>query len=82
MTDGVERVDVIVSIVALMEMLKMKLLTTIQVAKTLGLHRSRVHQLIKAGRLPAEKNGRDWFVTKEDLDNFKLLPPGRPKKED
>ena len=59
----------------------MKLLTTLQAAESLDLHRTRIWQLIKSGRLPAVQLGRDWFVKEQDLLKFKSLdrPRGRPK---
>jgi len=55
------------------------MLTTNQVAQKLNLTPSRVRQLIMAGRLPAEKIGRDLFVKEQDLKNFKRQPRGRPR---
>jgi excisionase family DNA binding protein len=55
------------------------LLTIPQVAVTLKLTRVRVWQLIKAGRLPAERYGRDYIIKEQDLKKFQ--PHGRPKKK-
>ena len=44
------------------------LITTIQAAELLGVSRCRVQQLVKAGRLPAQKIGRDLFIRFADLD--------------
>lgn len=59
----------------------MKILTTKQAAKTLGINDSRVRQLILSGRLPAQKIGRDWIIQEKDLKKVSDRKPGRPKKE-
>jgi excisionase family DNA binding protein len=55
-------------------------LTTKQVAQLLGVSTRRVLQLIHAGRLPAEKHGRDWAIRASDLELVKVRKPGRPQK--
>lgn len=59
----------------------MKLLTTKEVAARLGVTVTRVQQLIAAGKLPAEKMGRDYFIKEDDLKLVEDRKPGRPKKE-
>ena len=59
----------------------MKILTTKQAAKALGINDSRVRQLILSGRLSAIKIGRDWIIQKKDLKKVENRKPGRPKKE-
>ena len=54
--------------------------TTKQTAKILGITPRRVRALINAGRLPAEKHGRDWVIKPKDLELVKVRKPGRPKK--
>ena len=63
---------------------KINLLTTIQTAKLLGVNPSRVRQFILAGRLPAQKIGRDLFVKEQDVLKFKKLKRlhGRPKTKE
>jgi len=56
----------------------MKLLSTPQVAKRLGVTIARVQALIWAGRLPAQKVGRDYVIRDEDLKLVKDRKPGRP----
>lgn len=56
-------------------------LTTKEVAERLGISVTRVQQLILAGRLPAEKKGRDYFIRDEDLKLVADRKPGRPRKE-
>lgn len=56
----------------------MKLLSTPQVAKRLGVTVSRVQALIWAGRLPAQKVGRDYVILEDDLKRVKDRKPGRP----
>ena len=58
----------------------MKILTTKQAAKELGVNDSRVRQLILAGRLPAKKFGEVWMIRKKDLSKVANRKPGRPKK--
>ena len=55
-------------------------LTTKEVAERLGISVTRVQQLILAGRLPAEKKGRDYFIKDEDLKLVADRKPGRPRK--
>lgn len=55
-------------------------MTTKEAAKKLKVNPSRVRQLILAGRLPAQKIGRDLFIREWDLLKVKNRKPGRPKK--
>lgn len=58
-----------------------KNLTTTEVAERLGRSKVRIVQLIREGRIPAEKFGRDYLIKEENLENFKLIKPsGRPLK--
>jgi excisionase family DNA binding protein len=57
-------------------------LTTSQAAERLGVSVSRVQQFIKAGRLPAEKVGRDYLIQAADLAKVKNRKPGRPRRTD
>ena len=57
-----------------------KMLTTAQAAAALKISRQRVLALIRAGRLPAQKIGRDWMIEPKDLELVKVRPPvGYPK---
>lgn len=56
-----------------------ELLDTAQVAARLGVSRRQVQTLIKAGRLPAVKLGRDRFVRAADLAAYVPRPPGYPR---
>jgi excisionase family DNA binding protein len=58
----------------------MKLLTTKDAAARLGVTVTRVQQLILAGRLPAEKMGRDYVIKEDDLKLVADRKPGRPRK--
>ena len=58
----------------------METLTTKETAERLGVTVPRVHALIKAGRLPAEKRGRDVFIKESDLSLVANRTPGRPPK--
>ena len=55
------------------------MITTAQAAIILQVSRSRILKLIEAGRLPAEKIGRDWLIRPEDLELVKVRRPGRPR---
>ena len=56
-------------------------LTTQEAAEKLGVGIRQIQTLIKQGRLPATKRGRDWFINENDLELVKHRPiTGRPKK--
>lgn len=54
------------------------MLTTLEAATILNVSRSRILKLIAAGRLPAQKFGRDWLIASASLDLVKVRKPGRP----
>lgn len=60
------------------------MLTTAQAAAALKISRQRMLALIHAGRLPAQKHGRDWMIEPSDLELVKVrrpgYPAGRPRK--
>jgi excisionase family DNA binding protein len=58
----------------------MNLLTTKDVAEKLGVSVRRVHALIQAERLPAQKYGRDYLINEKDIKLVEERKPGRPKK--
>ena len=60
----------------------MKIINTKQAGKKLGVNAQRVRQLIAAGRLPAQKVGRDWLIKERDLVEVADRKPGRPRKTD
>ena len=60
----------------------MKMLTAKQAAAILGVDSSRVRVLIREGRLPAKKIGRDWIIMEPDLEFVKVRKPGRPKQKE
>jgi excisionase family DNA binding protein len=55
-------------------------LTAAQAAAHLGVSRSRIYTLIKEGRLPAEKWGRDYLILAGDLKRVKARQPGGSKR--
>jgi excisionase family DNA binding protein len=57
----------------------MNLLTTKEVADRLGVTVRRVQALIQAGRLPAQKVGRDFLIQEKDIRLVEERNPGRPK---
>jgi len=59
----------------------MKLITVKQASKNLKVSDRRVRALIQAGRLPAQKIGRDWIINEKDLKKVMDRKPGRPKKK-
>jgi excisionase family DNA binding protein len=56
-------------------------LTTAEAGEILGVSAQRVWQFCRDGRIVGtEKSGRDWRIPKSSLENFKIRPPGRPRK--
>ena len=53
-----------------------------QAAEFLNLDPSRVRKLAKAGRIKADKVGRDWVIKQSELDRFAKIPRdmGAPTK--
>ena len=58
----------------------MDFLTTKQAAVKLGITPRRVQALIEAGKLPAQKFGRDYMIKEKDLKLVEDRKVGRPKK--
>ena len=54
-------------------------LTTVQVARELGISHARVRALIAAQRLPAQKIGPIWTIARDDLVLVADRRPGRPR---
>jgi excisionase family DNA binding protein len=59
----------------------MDFLTTKQTAEKLGITPRRVQALIEAGRLPAQKFGRDYQIREKDLKLVEDRKVGRPRKD-
>ena len=59
----------------------MSLLTTKEVAERLGVSVRRVHALIQAKRLPAQKYGRDYLIDEKSLKLVEERKTGRPSKK-
>ena len=59
----------------------MTLLTTKEVANRLKVSVRRVHALIEAKRLPAQKYGRDYLIEEKDLKLVENRKVGRPRKD-
>jgi len=55
----------------------MSLYTSSSAAEYLGVCQSLVCRYCRLGTLPAEKIGRDWLISRENLDKFKATP--RPR---
>jgi len=59
-----------------------KLLSVAEVAAKLGVHRTRINQLIDSGDLPAARIGRAYVIREADLEKVRKRPaPGRPPKD-
>jgi len=58
----------------------MKIITTAEAAKRLGVTANRVRAMIRAKRLKAFKYGREWLIDPKDLDAVKERKVGRPRK--
>ena len=58
----------------------MKIITTVEAARRLGVTPSRVRALIEAKRLKAFKYGREWLIDPKDLEAVKNRKVGRPRK--
>ncbi len=59
----------------------MNLLSTAEVAERLGISKRRVLALIEAGKIKAQKVGRDYTIQESALESVKVYgKPGRPPK--
>jgi excisionase family DNA binding protein len=56
--------------------------TTQEVARLLGLTQQGVLAAIRRGKLHAEKHGRDWMVSDEEIERYRKEPRqrGRPRR--
>ena len=74
-----ERLDKLYDVCYTISMNTKHFLTTQEAAEALGVSRGRVYHYIKEGRLPAQRLGRDWLISPEDVANFERQPSGYPK---
>lgn len=59
----------------------MNYLTTNEAADELGVNASRIRQLILSGVVQAQKAGRDWLISPEELEKARSRAKrGRPPK--
>jgi excisionase family DNA binding protein len=58
----------------------MKVISTAEAAKRLGVTANRVRALIDAKRLKATKMGNVWLINPKDLEAVKVRKVGRPRK--
>jgi excisionase family DNA binding protein len=58
----------------------MRIISTAEAAKRLGVTANRVRKMILAKRLKAIKVGREWLINPKDLDAVKDRKVGRPRK--
>lgn len=56
-------------------------LSVTEAAGKLGITRARVHQLLSAGSLPAQKIGHNYVIREADLALMADRKPGRPSKK-
>ena len=56
----------------------MKLISSAEAAKKLGVHITRVQVLIREGRLPAKQVGGTYVIDEADLKLVSNRKPGRP----
>lgn len=57
------------------------LITTREASTIIGVTIRRVQALIKSGKLPAERIGRDWMIRRADAEKHQPERGGRPKRE-
>jgi excisionase family DNA binding protein len=58
----------------------MRIISTAEAAKRLGVTPDRVRKMIEAKRLKATKLGNVWLINPKDLDAVKERKVGRPRK--
>ena len=58
----------------------MKIISTAEAAKRLGVTPDRVRKMIEAKRLKATKFGNVWMIDPKDLEPLKDRKVGRPRK--
>jgi excisionase family DNA binding protein len=58
----------------------MRIISTAEAAKRLGVTPDRVRKMIIAKRLKAIKVGREWLIDPKDLDAVKDRKVGRPRR--
>lgn len=60
------------------------MLTTAEVAALLGMTDRAIRAHIKAGNIKGVMHGRDWGITAEEVERFKVerRPAHRPKRKD
>src|SRR5215216_6425379 len=58
----------------------MKIISTTEAARRLGVTANRVRAMIRAKRLKAMKVGHEWLIDPKDLDAVKERKVGRPRK--
>lgn len=77
LSEGVERGDIVEPDSS---PARVRDLTLAEVANELGVHYMTAYRYVRLGKLPARKEGRDWRITRDDLDQ--LISPaasGEPK---
>ena len=58
----------------------MKIISTTEAAKRLGVTANRVRAMIRSKRLKAIKVGHEWLIDPKDLDAVRDRKVGRPRK--
>jgi hypothetical protein len=55
-----------------------RLLTSIEAAREIDRSPQQISLLIRQGKLPAQKRGRDWLIKESDLQLILNIPKDRP----
>ena len=58
----------------------MKIKTTAEAAKMLGVSPARVRQFVLAGRIKAQKLGRDLLITEKEINRFNRTDRDRRRR--
>jgi excisionase family DNA binding protein len=61
-------------------MVKVEWLTTKQAAELIGYNAEYIRKLAQAGRIPAQKLGRDWVIRRADLLAYTRSVKGKGRK--
>lgn len=59
----------------------MKTYTTVEVAEKLGVQDQTIRKAIYSGKLTAEKMGRDYIITEDDLNAWNATRKPRKRKK-
>jgi excisionase family DNA binding protein len=57
------------------------LLSVLEAARRLDMDTSQLRLMLRKGKIPGTKLGRDWLIKESDVLAFKKNPVGRPKEK-